>query len=53
MVDEELAVIHAGEDLDVCLRAEGKQVFHLRFGDEGFFGAEELEVHITKYTNDL
>ena len=39
MVDEELAVVHAREDFDVCLRAEGKQVFHLRFGDEGSSGA--------------
>ena len=45
MVDEELTVVHARKDFDVCLRAEGKQVFHLRFGNEGFFGAvPEMDV---------
>ena len=45
MVDEQLTVIHALEDLDVGLRAEGKQVSHLRFGNEGFFGAvPEIDV---------
>ena len=45
MVDEELTVIHALEDLDVGLRTEGKQVSHLRFGDKGFFGAiPEMDV---------
>lgn len=39
MVDEELAVVHALEDFDVGLRAEGEEVLHLRFGDEGFFRA--------------
>ena len=44
-VDEELAVVHALEDLVVGLRTEGKQVFHLRFGDKGFFGAvPEMDV---------
>ena len=39
MVNEELAVVHALEDLDVGLRAEEEEVFHLRFGDKSFFGA--------------
>ena len=39
MVDEELAVVHVLEDLNVGLRTEGKQVSHLRFGDEGSSGA--------------
>lgn len=44
-VDEELAVVHALEDFDMGLRTERKQVFHLRFGDEGFFGAvPEMDV---------
>ena len=47
VVDEELSVVHAREEFDVGLRAEGQEVLHLRFGD---FCAEELEVHITKYT---
>ena len=33
MVNEELTVVHALEDLDVGLRAEEEEVFHLRFGD--------------------
>ena len=45
MVNEQLAVVHALENLDVRVRTEGKQVFHLRFGDEGFFGAvPEMDV---------
>ena len=44
-VDEQLTVVHALEDFDVGLRTEGKQVFHLRFGNEGFFGAvPEMDV---------
>ena len=38
-VNEELAVVHARKDFDVCLRAEEEEMFHLRFGDKGFFGA--------------
>ena len=45
MVDEELAVIHALEDFDTGLRTEGKEMAHLRLGDEGFFGAvPEMDV---------
>ena len=45
MVNEQLSVVHALEDFDVGLRTEGKQVSHLRFGDEGFFGAvPEMDV---------
>ena len=39
VVDEELAVVHAREEFDVRLRAEGEKVLHLRFGDKGFFRA--------------
>ena len=39
MVNEELAVVHALEDLDVGLRAEEEEVFYLLFGDKSFFGA--------------
>ena len=44
-VDEELAVVHTREDLDVRLRAERQQMFDLRLGNEGFLRAvPEMDV---------
>ena len=39
MINEQLTMVHAGEDLNVSIRANGQEMFDLRFGSKGFFGA--------------
>ena len=39
MIHEELAVVHAGEDLDVGVRINSEQMFDLRLGSKGFLRA--------------
>ena len=39
VVNKELTVVHAFENLDMCLRLKRKEMFRLRFGDKRFFRA--------------
>ena len=44
-IDKELTMVHAFENLDMCLRIKRKQMFRLRLGDKRFFRAiPEMDV---------
>ena len=45
MIDKKLTMVHAFENLDMCLRIKRKQMFRLRLGDKRFFRAiPEMDV---------
>ena len=39
MIDEQLSVVHAIEDLHMYVRANRQKVFYLRLGGKGLLGA--------------